>query len=323
MHKLPLATPARLLGAILAVCLTATAQQAKNPSASPTAPGQSKPAASRNSNDEMLARAGKLYYSSAKTGFESFDCALHPDWHTLFVSASKGSAVAEDDPRIVLLKSVSVTMHGKLKAGSTIDWNPATNADKPLDQDSTTLLNNMHTATEQTLQGFMQFWTPFVDGSAVPNNSAGLEITKTESGYTLHADTKDTKVTEQMDNQLTLTHFDVVMSQASVRFEPSYKSTDKGLLVSGFLGHILAAGAPPQARAGDARGHRVPERSGLSDTGPAQHEHCRHRNLQLRVRWLHCQRATEVAHTKQKRLPNLGNRFCISKLFINWQKSNY
>jgi hypothetical protein len=92
----------------------------------------------------------------------------------------------------------------------------------------------------------MQFWTPFVDGSAVPNNSAGLEITKTESGYTLHADTKDTKVTEQMDNQLTLTHFDVVMSQASVRFEPSYKSTDKGLLVSGFLGHILAAGAPPE-----------------------------------------------------------------------------
>jgi hypothetical protein len=40
MHKLPLATPARLLGAILAVCLTATAQQARNPSASRTAPGQ-------------------------------------------------------------------------------------------------------------------------------------------------------------------------------------------------------------------------------------------------------------------------------------------
>ncbi|HZL52967.1 MAG TPA: hypothetical protein VFC37_18710 [Terracidiphilus sp.] len=246
MHKLPLATPARLLGAILAICLTATAQQARNPSASPTAPGLSKPAASPTPNDEMLARAAKLYYSSAKTGFESFDCALHPDWHTLFVSASKGSEVAEDDPRIVLLKSVGVTMHGKLKGGSAIDWNPATNADKPLDQDSTTLLNNMHTATEQTLQGFMQFWTPFVDGSAVPNNSAGLEITKTELGYTLHADTKDTKVTEQMDKQLTLTHFDVVMSQATVHFEPSYKSTDKGLLVNGFMAHIFAAGAPPE-----------------------------------------------------------------------------
>jgi hypothetical protein len=246
MHKLPLATPARLLGAILAVCLTATAAQAKSPSASPAAPGQSKPAASPNPNDEMLARAAKLYYSPAKVGLDTFDCALHPDWHTLFVSANKGSVVAEDDPRIVLLKSVSITMHGKLKGGSTIDWNPATNADKPLDQDSTTLLDNMHSATVQTLQGFMQFWTPFVDGSALPDNSGGLEITKTEKGYTLHAVTKETTVTEQLDNQLTLTHFVVTMSQATVRFEPAYKSTDKGLLVNGFVAHILAAGAPPE-----------------------------------------------------------------------------
>jgi hypothetical protein len=49
-----------------------------------------------------------------------------------------------------------------------------------------------------------------------------------------------------MDNQLTLTHFDVVMSQATVHFEPSYGPTDKGLLVNGFLAHILAAGAPPE-----------------------------------------------------------------------------
>jgi hypothetical protein len=246
MHKLPLATPARLLGVILAVCLTATGAHSKGPSASAASPGQSNPAASPNPNNEMLARAAKLYYSTAKSGLDSFDCALHPNWHTLFVSASKVATVAEDDSRIVLLKSVNITIHGKLKGGSTIEWNPPAATDKPLDQDSTALLNSMHSATEQILQGFMQFWTPFVDGSTVPDNSEGLVITKTENGYTIHADTKDTKVTEQMDNQLTLTHFDVVMSEATVRFEPSYKPTEKGLLVNGFLAHILNAGVPPE-----------------------------------------------------------------------------
>ena len=108
------------------------------------------------------------------------------------------------------------------------------------------MLENMHSATEQTLQGFMQFWTPFVDGSAVPTSSEGLEITKTEAGYTLYAETKDTKVTEKMDTQFVLTDFDVVMEKATVKFKPTYKSTEKGLLVDGFLAHILAAGAPPE-----------------------------------------------------------------------------
>jgi hypothetical protein len=245
MQKLANVTPAELLCAVFAVCLSATAAHAQNAPATPAATAPTSPAAKPSANDEMLARAGKLYYSTARTGLESFNCTLHPEWHTLFVSAGKGAAVAEDDPRIILLKSVGITMHGRLKGGSTVDWNPpAANPDKPLDQESTDLLNNMHAATEQTLQGFMQFWTPFVDGSAVPADSEGMEITKTDTGYKLHAVTNDTTVTEVMDNQLTLTHFDVIMNQATVNFEPAYKSTDQGLLVNGFKAHILAAGAP-------------------------------------------------------------------------------
>jgi hypothetical protein len=235
-----------LLGAIFLVCLSATAAHAQSPPANPAAPDQAQAVAKPSPNDELLARAGKLYYSTAKTGLDAFDCAVYPGWHALFVSASKGVEIAEDDPRIVLLKSVNITMHGRLKGGTTLDWNPVSNPDKPLDQDSTTLLENMHNATAQTLQGFMQFWTPFVDGSAVPANSEGMEVTKTDSGYKFHAVTKDTTVTEVMDNQLTLTHFDVIMNQATVNFEPAYKSTDKGLLVNGFKARILAAGDPPE-----------------------------------------------------------------------------
>ena len=237
-------SPALLLAALPAVCLTTA--HAQNPPASPAAPAQSQPAAKPNPYDAMLAKAGKLYYSSTLDGLAGYDCAVHPDWHTLFVTAQKGVAVAEDDPRIVLLKTVNITLHGRLKGSTTMDWNPPAHPGTPLDQDSVTLLDNMRGAVEQTLQGFMQFWTPFVDGSAIPDSSAGLVITRTDSGYTLHAEQGDTKVTEVIDNNLILQHFDVVLNGTSIKFDPSYKTTAKGLLVNAFAAHILPAGTPPE-----------------------------------------------------------------------------
>ena len=247
MDNLLFASPARLLAALLALCL-ATAAPAQNPSATHGQPAafaqpaaQTQPAAKPNPNDEMLARANKLYYSTAKDKLDGFDCAVHPDWHMLFVSANKGSAVAESDPRIVLLKTVKITLHARMKGGSILGWDPPATQDK----DSTDLLDGMHHSTEETLQGFMQFWTPFVDGSAVPVSSGGLEIAKTETGYTLHAEQNGTTVTETLDSNLILQQFNVNMSGTSVKFAPAFTSTEKGLLVTSFLAHILAAGAPP------------------------------------------------------------------------------
>ena len=84
-----------------------------------------------------------------------------------------------------------------------------------------------------------------MDGSAVPSSSEGLEIAKTDKGYTIHAEQAGTSVTEEIDNQLLINHYSVVMDQSRVNFAPTYKPTDKGLLVNGFLAHILPAGSPP------------------------------------------------------------------------------
>ncbi|MFI5097693.1 MAG: hypothetical protein ACHQT6_06925 [Candidatus Acidiferrales bacterium] len=254
MHKLIFASPARRGAAFLAVWLLAAAiahaqntPAHPNQAAAPRLPAsQSQAAAKGNPNDEMLAKASKLYYSTAKAGLDGFDCTVHPDWRQLFISAQKGAAIAADDSRVQLLNSVKVTLHARMKGDSILDWGAAANPDKPLDQDSTSLLDNMHKATEQTLQGFLQFWIPFVDGSAVPSSSEGLEVTQTEKGYKLHAVTEGTEVTEQLDSSLLLQHFNVVMSSATVDFAPAYKYTDKGLLVNSFLAHILPAGAPPE-----------------------------------------------------------------------------
>jgi hypothetical protein len=205
-------------------------------------PAQSHPATK--ANDELLARAGKLYYSTAHTGFEGFDCAIHPDWHALFVSAQPGVPIAADDPRIVLLKSAKIALHAHAKGNSSVEWTPPATAGKPLDESSANMLDGLHQAVEQSLMGFLQFWTPFVDGSAVPASSEGLELTKTEDGYRLYAEENGTAVTEVLDNQLLLKEFHVAMNQATVDFAPAYKPTEKGLLVSSFLAHVLPAGAP-------------------------------------------------------------------------------
>ena len=228
MRKIAFTSSARLSAALLTLCLIFSAH------------AQNQPAPKPNPNDEILARAGNLYYSTEKTGLDSFVCAIHPDWNALFLSADK--SVTASDPRIVLLNSVKITLHGRLKGTPSLDWNPPAVQDK----NSIKLLDDMHQATEQTLMGFMQFWTPFVDGSAVPASSEGLEMTRTEQRFKLHAITGDTDVTEELDNRLLLKHFNVVMSMATVNFVPAYKSTDKGLLVNSFVANIQPAGSPPE-----------------------------------------------------------------------------
>jgi len=240
MPKISLAIPALFL----AVCLLPVLSPAQNtPTAKSSASKPASPSLSATkANDELLAKAAKLYYSTAKAGLDGFACSVHPDWNALFASANKGTETASGDPRIALLNSVRITLHAHLKGGSTVDWDSPANPT----EDSAKLLSAMHQATEQTLQGFLQFWTPFVDGSAAPANSEGLEMTPTENGYRLHANQDGTEVTELMDSNLVLRHFDVAMSSSTVKFVPTYQATEKGLLVEGFLAHILPAGAPPE-----------------------------------------------------------------------------
>jgi len=227
---------ARILAALFAASLLVPAH-AQAPAQKPI---------QANPDEAWLASAGKLYYSTAKEGLRDFDCNVRPDWHGLFASAAKDAPGSQEDARIVLLKSVKVAIHARLKGGSTIEWVQPSSQDKPLDADSVKLLSDMHGATEQTLQGFLQFWIPFVDGSVVPDSAAGLEIKHTPTGHSIHADQGGTAVTELFDNNLLLQNFDVNMSGTSVKFSPTYKPTQKGLLVSGFLAHILPAGAPPE-----------------------------------------------------------------------------
>ena len=98
----------------------------------------------------------------------------------------------------------------------------------------------------QILLGFLQFWTPFMDGSLIPANSSGLTVTHASNTFTLHGASNGTDWTEVFSNDLLLKESDVIMGNGlSVKFEPTYKATAQGLLVERFLMHIQPAGNPP------------------------------------------------------------------------------
>ncbi len=228
----------------LAFAMAAAAQQGTPPVSSAGSAGarpDDTPSDSQ-ANDQLLARAAKLYYSTREAGLEGFDCEVHPDWRKLFSSATRGAPMADDDPRLATLKPVKVTMHARLGGGSSVDWVQTTDPGKPLDADATSLLDQMHQATEQTVQGFLQFWTPFVDGSVIPSTSGGMTVTRSATDTTIHIEQNGARVTEIFSNELVLQHFDVVTSGVSIQFAPSYQPTEKGLLVNRFDAHIEPVG---------------------------------------------------------------------------------
>ena len=217
------------------------------PQAATAPPDQPTHAPDAKADDELLAKTSRLYYSTRTAGPAGFDCQVHPDWHTLFTSDSKGEAIAEDDARILVLKPVKVTVHARMNGQSTLEWVRTPDPENPLDSDSSILLDRMHEATEQAMQGFLQFWIPFVDGSVVPASSEGLKVTRSGSDFTIQAEQNGAQVTEIFSNEMILQHFNVITNGVSIQFAPSYQSTEKGLLVNHFDAHIQSVDQPSSA----------------------------------------------------------------------------
>jgi len=233
------------LAALLAVTALPGAY-AQSSAATPHQPAAPTPPSAKVANpDALLANAAKLYYSYSRNGngLDGFDCTVHPDWKKIVIVASKGASDASTEQHIQLLNGVKLQLHAHLMGRSTLDWDESSNIGKTLDEDSLTLITGMHQATEQTIQGFLQFWAPFMNGSVVPSSSQGLDITQSARGYKLVAVQGDTSVTERFDPKLVLQEFDVAMSGAAMSFSPSYKATKEGLLVTSFTAHIR----PPES----------------------------------------------------------------------------
>lgn len=236
------------LAAIPAACLAVSLvpvplhAQMQNALASGTAAVIAAP----DSDDAWLDKTRSLYYSSSKAGLRGFDCAVHPDWHALAVSADDAPTADENDGHIASLDTIKISLHAQMQGRSSLDWNQASGT--PLDANASALLSKMHRITAQTLEGFLQFWAPFVDGSVVPDSAAGLAITHTGALHTIHGEQGSTALTETFSHDLRLEHFDVSTNGTSLQFQPSYEPTDQGLLVKSFQASVRTADTPDQAQ---------------------------------------------------------------------------
>lgn len=218
MPKLPLLAPP-CLAALVLLFPTALSGQKTSP------------------DDAWLTHVRSLYTSTARDGLKAFDCTVRPDWRTLMASANNGTVDAEGERKIAVLSTVRITMHARMDGKSSIDWkqddSPAELAD---------MLKQMEGGTRQTLEGFLQFWTPFADASVIPDSSTGMEISKTaDGGHLLHAVDKDTTVTETLDATDVLREYDIKLNGQTILFTPTFTSTASGLRVTNFLAHIRPA----------------------------------------------------------------------------------
>jgi hypothetical protein len=227
---------------VFALCPSAALCQSSHS----TAPATQTPATPPDPNAAFLAKAGRLYYSTNKVGLTGFDCDVHPDWASIFKTIAKSGEPVDVDKPVALLNSIKIVVHARLNgAGSGMDWTPDPAAPAP-DPQAIELIDHMHQSTAQTLQGFLQFWTPFVSGAVIPDSSAGVEITKTPTGHTIHGMEGSTSLTEILDETNLLKQFNVEVSGAKITFEPTYKPTPNGLLVSSFTALIRPPGATPE-----------------------------------------------------------------------------
>ncbi|HEY1903991.1 MAG TPA: hypothetical protein VGG56_16270 [Terracidiphilus sp.] len=234
--------------ALVAFCCLLTAQ-AQNPPATPAPPSAPvQAAATANLNDTLLARATSLYDSTAKSGLRSFDCEVRPDWSKIMLSSRKGAPIAAGDTRLDLLNTVKITLHGRIKGSSTLDWQIPAHSATPLDASSAAILDKAHRGIENTLQGVLKLWIPLVDGSVAESfGEEDAELAQTENGYTLRLNDKNHSVAEEFDRNLLLKQFVVNGSGSSVNIAPIFEPTSSGLLLSSFVARIQPAGAPAES----------------------------------------------------------------------------
>ena len=234
---------ARRAAALFSLMLAAAAANAQSPATAPSGTPSSGP---QNPENDWLAKTAKVYFSSSKAGLTGFDCDVHPDWRALFVATTKGKEVAASDAYLAQLNNVKVKMHARMQGGSTVEWLENSSDGHPPSNDMSATIDNLHQTVQQMLEGFMQFWSPFMEVAVVPQKADGLEITHAATVHTIYTKQGTTELTEIFNKDLVLEHFNLMLAGTSIKLSPTFEPTPQGMLVRTFAAEIVPAGSTPQ-----------------------------------------------------------------------------
>ncbi len=206
---------------------------------------------------QLVSLLNSLYYSTAKTGLNSFDCSVHLRFEKLRNGANQIVTFSEDDARVAVLKRIKITLHVRLTGRSTVDWDQSSAESSPLDKVSVAILDAAHKYTEPAMDGFLKTWVPMVNGS-FNNPSVGWTFIpkKQGKGFRLYYQEDNKSVLEDFDGSAVLQQYDAELPGIRVKVFPTFKPTDKGLLVNHLVSHLmLGAGGPPGVKPDDIETH--------------------------------------------------------------------
>jgi len=222
---------------LLVVCLdTAQAQRSSNRQIAE--PVQESHVLSAQESGALLAKAASLY-DFGIGDLEGFTCVVHPDWRITYSASHNGVASAPNDPDILLLNSVKIEIHAEIEGESKVEWNVPTDAAKPLDDNSMSLLDALHQRTEQMLTTVLAQWSGLADGDTLLDISDGIEIVRTGEGYSLNFGKGIGSRHAFLDNHLVLKRYTMAGTDGtSIKTLPKFASTHDGLLVSSYVAYI-------------------------------------------------------------------------------------
>jgi hypothetical protein len=184
-------------------------------------------AAQQNPAEQHLLSARALYYTPATDGLKSFHCAASIDWKDLLTRFG-GQPVADDNPFLLYLNSVHLSISDDLDGKGSLDWvetNPPSDA-------LSSPAQRIHAGMAQTIDGFFQAWNPFMNGGLVPVPDASTNVSSIGDNIKLHVASGSTNVDEIFDKNLLLTSVHVVTPTMDSTMHPTFIDSHDGRILS-------------------------------------------------------------------------------------------
>ena len=172
----------------------------------------------------LLLSARQQYYNLRTNGVKSYTCNVYFDWDGFFTQVA-GKPLPKDDPTMVYLKSLKLVLVNDLSGEGDMKF---IDAGAP-PEDHKEGVEKLKASIKQMVGGFVQAWTPTLNGTIIPVEVDGMK--KTPAGYTLTGKGEET-TEETLDSNLRLTGLSVKSKDLLSTMQTTFISSPKGLLMT-------------------------------------------------------------------------------------------
>ncbi len=172
----------------------------------------------------LLLSAQKQYYNLLTSGVKSYTCDVFFDWDGFFTQVA-GKPLPKDDPTMVYLNSLKLVLVNDLSGQGDMKF---VDAGAP-PEDHRDGVEKLKGSIKQMVGGFVQAWTPTLNGTIIPADVDSMK--KTPAGYVLTGKGEE-QTEETLDSDLRLTGLSVKSKNLTSVMQTTFVGSPKGLLMT-------------------------------------------------------------------------------------------